>query len=327
MNRRATLAVSLTRWLVVALLVVGCAKPRQSNIETRSAELARSLSTVAPLEAARHGHSAQIVDHQLIVLGGFADGSLEADRGGRETWRQDLTTRTWRRGADMPTERAFFATVVIQNTLYAIGSGIDSYDIGLDAWRNIVATDSTPRSHFGAPALGTKIYVLGGFPAAFGGFFAIDIETRGIDDLPEPPNFKIGDHFHIVSALNGAIHVIGGILHEKFDVSTQHWVLDGSTWRAAAPPPTSVWTKFAVVQVADDDLYYFCGPCGLRFDATTDRWSDAAPLEPVICMPASVYCDDKILVLGGLYVDSGPSRVVHQYDIDNDEWLRLVKRS
>jgi hypothetical protein len=167
------------------------------------------------------------------------------------------------------------------------------------------------------------VYALGGYPARRGGFVAYDLDrgtgARGVIDPPEPPEFKENDHFHIVAALNGKLHTVGGLDSADFRPTQRHHVFDGERWSSAAPPPSPVWAKFSVVQAHGDSLFVFEGAQGLRYDAKTDTWTKIAPLNAILVMPASEVIDGKIVVLGGRDIDSKPAPV-YVYDIAADRW-------
>jgi hypothetical protein len=310
----------------------------------------RAIGAAAPmrlceLPAPRHGHRAEwigdagteptSVTEQVVVFGGFAADSHDADRGTRETWvlarppdpstapaPAVATPTRWRRVGDLPGGRAFFSSAIVDGSIFAIGGSIDRYDASREEWETIAPVDSFPDSHFGAAALGGRLYALGGFPARSGGFIGFDVATSNLLDPPEPPGFAPGDHFHIVAALNDELHVIGGLDHRTFAPTSTHWAFDGATWRAAAPPPRPLWAKFAAVQRAGNCLNVFDGDCGLRYNACDDSWTPVRSFAERVVMPTSVANRGTIFVIGGEITEDGgsASSSLRTYSIALDRW-------
>jgi hypothetical protein len=295
--------------MTVAILVVAGCSPRPAGFR----------SQVNPLPTARHGHRLHVVDGAVIVLGGFEDGSSAADRGATETWRMPLASGQWQRAADMPSARSFFGSAVVEGKVLAIGTGIDLYDPVADRWQSRVR-DGFPASHFAAAAAGSRVYVLGGFPACAGGCVGYDAASSTVFDPPEPPGFKEGDHFHVMATLAGEVHVVGGLDGASFTPTRQHWVLREGAWRIAAAPPFPVWAKFSIVQQAGDDLLIFEGERGLRYESRADRWTTIAGPGELLVMPASFELNAVVYILGGMRISGGSSTGVWQYSIAGDSW-------
>lgn len=255
------------------------------------------------------------------MFGGYARGSDKEDRGTRETWILDLPDGKWKRGADMIAGRSFFSSAVAGGAIHAMGGAIERYDAAKDAWETVSGPEVFPASHFGGAALGSKLYALGGFPERSGGFAGFDLEKKTTFDPPEPPGFGKGDHFHVIAALDGVIHVVGGLDGETFEARTDHHVFDGNGWKPAKPPPTGLFSKFAVVETSGDRLYYFSGGTGLAFDVSEDAWIKLASLRQEPVLPASVVWKDRIQVLGGMYV--APTTDRFAYDLLQDRWHTL----
>jgi len=302
--------------LTCALVAVACSSQEPSVPAER-----RPAVQVPPLPSPRHGHRVERVGDELYGFGGFDDASSADDRGSRDTLRLKLGDSAWTRAASMQAEHAFFGSGVIDGQVYAVGESIERYDRAADRWETVAPAGSMPRSHFGCAVLGRRIVVLGGFPAQLGGALAFDVDTRALIDLPQPPGFEIGDHFHMLVELGGALHAIGGIDSEpSFEITAQHWVLEGEHWVAAPPPPRPTWAKFTVQQRVGARFYVFDEEGGLCYDAASASWSEPAAPGVMLVMPASVELDGRIHVLGGEF--PARERALRVYDPARDAWER-----
>jgi hypothetical protein len=297
----------------------GVAQPAPAPSASHAAP---ALPDVPPLPTARHGHRAEVIGETVFVMGGYARQAGLPHDGAAETWSCNPAAGYWRKRADMPTARTFFASAVLDATILAIGDSLDAYDPETDRWEILAGAESFPRSHFAAALVGRRVYVLGGFPAVMGGFLAFDVDSRRRIDLPEPPGFARGDHFHILASLDGTLHLFGGITYEKFDTTPNHFIFDGERWSSAAPSPVPLWAKFSACQVVGSSLFVFGDAGALRYDAAAERWSNVAPMDGILVMPASVAAAGRLYVIGGMLVkdDSKSRGDVWTYDVVKDAW-------
>lgn len=283
---------------------------------------------LAPLPHARHGHRAHFVGDSLYVFGGFA--TAAKGRGSQETWIQDLGSKEWRQGASLNESKSFFSSTVYKGDLIAIGGSIERYDLEEDRWELLLPAGSLPHSHFGTARIGQRLFVLGGYPLENSGAFFVDLETLEVTEAPPLPGFSPGDHFHLVAALNGRFHVVGGIDTGPFETLPEHWVLEGDEWRSAAEPPIWLWAKFLTWTVADEKIYAFSGAgrislapeaFGLCYDPAVDRWHEVEPSSELLVMPTLVPSEEHLFVIGGRTIeeDWSPSRL-EVYDVARDTW-------
>lgn len=279
----------------------------------------------APLPGIRHGHRIEPIDGGWLAFGGFARSSSanDDDRGSRQTWFLPTGTDTWQRRADLHTGRAFAGSAVVRGAAFAIGDGVERYDPQTDRWTVIAPAGSLPRSHFGAAALGDRIFVLGGFPATGTGMWIVDADTGHVEGTPPPPTFRAGDHFHLLCAIAGDLHVLGGLDGESFTPRCEHWVRGGEGWQAMPAPPAGLWTKFAACAVSGNRLYVFGDAGGLCYEAVERTWTRRCPMPLALAMPCAVAAGDAVWVLGGLAVD-GPRDVLLCYDANADRWRDLL---
>jgi hypothetical protein len=280
-----------------------------------------------PLPAPRHGHRIERLDGGLLCFGGFGDPSAP-DRESKQTWWLAPGSREWRRRADMSVGRTFFGSAVAAGMVFAVGDGVERYDPKLDRWTKALATNRIPRTHFAAAAVGSTIYVLGGVGGA-DKMLAVDVRTGVINEMPSPPGFKRGDHFHCMQSVRGRLRVVGGIGGDAQTLQAEHWMLDDPradsaslVWRSEIPPPARTWAKFAVQAVDGDNLYLFGDFGAFRFDAMKKKWTRRAPLPFELVMPQAVVLDGGIWVIGGQPVDEHRRhrRVLLRYDLAKDQW-------
>lgn len=273
-----------------------------------------------PLDHARHGHAAAIVDQHLCVLGGFSLAAFGRNRGVNDVFVCDLRNGNWSRKSDMPTGRSFAAAVVIDEKIYAIGPGIDVYDVDADRWEPLYEGDTLPKSHFAAATIGPLIYTVGGFPAENGAVHAFNVEKGDFTPVPDTPGRTPGDHFHIVATLNGQLHVIGGFDGETYRPQKSHWVFDGHAWSEGPSPPSPLDTKFGSYAVVDDVLYVFHLTKVYVYDPATRLWTTRDDGLPVsLAMASATAHGDHIIILGGIGKDD--IRAAFVYDTPERRWL------
>ncbi len=273
----------------------------------------------ARLPDARHGHRVEVVPGGLFACGGFGDADAADDRGARAAfWLADGGAR-WERCADMPLPRAFFGSAATADAVFAIGDGVDRFDLRARTWNTVIAPGALPRSHFATATLGDRAFVLGGYPLERSELVAIDLVQLTTERLAPPPGFEPGDHFHFLAPLRGELHVLGGLDVATFRPRREHWVRRGGRWLALPPPPAGLWAKFAGSAVVGDRLHLF-GDFGHHvFDAVTGAWQQRAPLPFVVVMPATVVRGRSLWIVGGERIDNSPVGLL-EYSIDADRW-------
>ncbi len=263
-----------------------------------------------PLPHGRHGHCVVPVAGGLLSVGGFSAGPAGADRGTAETWWLGPGATQWQRRADQPTGRAFFAAVEWNGAVFALGDGVDRYDVQEDRWTPLSQPGVLPVSHLAAAALDGTAVVLGGFPLERSGCHAVDLRTGAVRPLPPPPGFAPGDHLHVMHRLGDGVRVIGGLDGATFTPQSTHHIWDGAGWRAGAPPPLPLWAKFAVHGVVDGVLVIAAENGACRYDAGRDQWLPCPPPPQVLAMPATVAWGGLLVGLGGLDLAGGHGTVL-----------------
>lgn len=264
----------------------------------------------------RHGHRIERLEHGYLCFGGFGR-STDGDRGTRACSMLRDGSREWQPRQPLNHGHAFFASATIDGVVYAIGEAVERYDAQRDTWRVLVEPGHLPRSHFGAAAVGDKIYVLGGFPKIGTGFHVVDTGNGTVSEAAAPPSFTHGDHFHFVCSLAGELHVLGGIGNNG--MHTAHWVRRDEAWQRLADCPEGLWTKFAAHAVHDDKLYLFSEAGGFCYDPADATWRPRARPPHMVAMPAAVATGNSIWVVGGIQVKQR-TNVFWRYDISEDRF-------
>lgn len=161
------------------------------------------------------------------------------------------------------------------------------------------------RSEFAATAIGTSIYVVGGFESE-GRLTRFDTESRQWHELTRLPE---GVHHAGVTALDGTIYVAGGHLLDGHTSVDNVWAYDVATdtWKERAHLPTA---RGALGLVAAGGLLYAIGGAELHlggpatgvveiYDPATDRWSSGVELPTAREHLAVVALNGLIYAIGG----------------------------
>ncbi|MBK8177571.1 MAG: hypothetical protein IPK67_01410 [Planctomycetes bacterium] len=330
---------------VFAAALLWIALPSQAQPAPSAPPAAPAVLVPVALPAPRHGHRIELVDGGLLCFGGFGDASVP-DRETRQTWWLAPGSKKWERRADMGTGRAFFASAVVHGAAFALGEGLERYDSKHDRWEPVPITGAAPgdwpRSHFAAAAVGSTIYALGGYGGRRTGLLAIDLgpgspeggPTAALRELPAPPGFDVGDHFHCLQTLQQKLHVLGGLDGVKFEPQVEHWVLPddrpgqsvaASPWKPGAAPPVGLWAKFTVQARSGESLYLFGDFGAWRFESSAGTWTERARPPFLMAMPQAVSLDGSIWVIGGMRVGAEEDRVpiLLRYDQADDRWTVL----
>ena len=171
----------------------------------------------------RHHHGAALVGGKIYVFGGRSylmpdqaerfDGSMDI---------YDLTSGQITHGAPMPTPRAFFASVVVDGRIYAIGgsqmeglqmwqSGVtEVYDPAANTWSKL-APMPTPRETRSAVVVDGCILVLGGHrkPEVAMGLKTVECYVPGTNQWLQMPDLSEGIGANSAAALGDSVYLFG----------------------------------------------------------------------------------------------------------------------
>lgn len=173
-----------------------------------------------PVPLHRAASTGAALDSTIVVAAGRrADAAHEP---ARQTDLLDTKSQRWRRGADLPTPRAFPAGAALDGRLMVIGGVleddkptpvVETYHLDGDRWSTQPPLP-TPRSRMGACTIDHRVYVAGGIG---------EIEGRQVVTMPtlerwdptiasweQLADMHHGRHGHAVVAYEGEAWVIGG---------------------------------------------------------------------------------------------------------------------
>jgi len=234
--------------------------------------------------------------HQLAVIGDFifVIGGHQGPFNVFNSCRKfNLVTKEWSQIAPMREKRAFHASAIHSNHIYAIGGyngawrvdTVERYDIDLNQWSSVACMHER-RSGAGATVSNDLIYVVGGFR-----------------DL---------------SYLNSA---------EFYNPSTNQWTLISNMCKPRSSPAVVSFSNmlYVIGGLTPNGLL----SSGERYDPKTDSWSLMEnDMFEKKCSSAAVVLDDKILVIGG-WNGVGGLRTVELWCNKTKKWMlgtKLIKR-
>lgn len=208
----------------------------------------------------------------------------------------------------------------------------DASPVAMNGWRELTPIP-VARSEFAATAIGTNIYVAGGFESE-GRLTRFDTETGQWHELTPMPE---GVHHAGVAAIDSTIYVVGGHLLDGHNSVDNVWAYDVATdtWQELAHLPTA---RGALGLVAVDGLLYAIGGAELHlggpatgvveiYDPATDSWSSGVELPTPREHLAVVALSGLIYAVGGrANQDEGDefASANEVYDPDARTWTELA---
>jgi N-acetylneuraminic acid mutarotase len=295
MRKSAALLLALV-FLIASCLMV--AKPAFSF--TSAAE--NTWTQKAPMQEARHGLGAAVVDGRIYAIGGFTQ--KNGIVGTNEEY--DPKTDTWSYKAPMPTPRYYFAITVYQNKIYCIGGCVgetkehgqiltavnEVYDPATNTWEN-KTTVPTAKIWATASVVEGKIYVIGGHPNET----LCEVYDPGTDSWTTKPPLST-NMFGPSAVYNDKVYVIWGQTR-IYDPATGEVSLGAS--QPIALPSTSEGGKIGVTTgfMAPKRMYVFSGGANQVYDPEADSWAVGASIPTSRGDFAVAVVDDLIYVIGG----------------------------
>jgi N-acetylneuraminic acid mutarotase len=168
-------------------------------------------TTKSEMPTARFGHSANVVDGSIYVIGGGPSCPWCGAILTLEVY--EPATDTWIRQADIPRPIITASTSVVDGKIYAIGGEgtggrVDEYDPVTDTWTR-KADMPTPRTDLSTSVVDGKIYAIGGDGAGIVATVEVyDPATDTWTTAPDMPTARTGVS---TSVANGKIYAIGGL--------------------------------------------------------------------------------------------------------------------
>lgn len=307
-----------------------------------------SARTPAPIVVSNAAVAA--ANGRLYVFGGSGGGSP----GYQAVQIYDPGTNSWSSGTPIPIEVYSARAITYGGAIYLIGGrhptvgwwaarvDVNRYDPVAATWQGMPPLN-VRRFDFGAAALGSALYVVGGH-RDLPGFYEEDLdsverwrpEDPWIERAPAPLA-RVGAG---AGALGGRIYVVGGYpgVPSLANDAVQEYDPESDTWTdcdgGCAPLPTG--RQSLATTVVGDGLYAIGGIAwtelgqpgtleihGLvdRYDATADAWSPRASLPTPRYGLAAAVLDGRIYTVGGRETHGGYGSLAHErYDPVADAW-------
>jgi len=183
----------------------------------------------------------------IYAVGGLGNELEYRSSASDAVWRYDVEQRRWHDLAPMPTPRGALGTVVVGNTLYAIGgrdgsdslSTVEAYDLKQDTWSTATSIPGTGRDHLGVASLGGFVYAVAG---RYDGGEELDEFLRydpRADRWTEMPSLPIGTSGVNLDRVGGELVITGGEGSDQGFVTGQTFAFDPrlGRWRELPPSP------------------------------------------------------------------------------------------
>ena len=200
--------------------------------------------------------------------------------------------------------------------------------------RNWTALPSmiTPRYHFGATAIGEKIYIAGGRKRNDGSLSSAEIFDSKSNECIPLPDMKEKRSGCAVVSVNGKVYIFGRdddkryiVSGEMFDPATNKWTpIPGMKKDRAYFAACTIGNKIYVIGGHNNYI-----PCSLVevFDTATQKWSPLPHMKTKRNGCAAVSTKNKIYVFGGLSgrdpVTSTYFSSAEVYDVITQKWTQL----
>ncbi|MBI3548995.1 MAG: hypothetical protein HY078_08150 [Elusimicrobia bacterium] len=248
----------------------------------------------------RRSHAAGgVIDGKFYVAGGC----LRGDCGSGVTRKLEIydpKTDRWIAGPDMLSARASAAGVVAAGKLYVIGgnsacppcetnfSAVEEFDPKTNRWR-ARAPMPTARETVAAAAIGSKIFVAGGFsragkPRDTNALEVYDVEADKWEKRKPLPSAR---YMFSAAAVDGKLYVFGGYSEAGAETLRIVDIYDPASdrWTSSAPMP---WARHGMsISAYDGRLHLFGGTMGAKigkivrsgmdvYDPASRDWTSAS---------------------------------------------------
>ena len=324
--------------LLVILLVVIAVEGSDANFWVQQTETPTS----------RNGVARAVVGSKIYIIGGVP----YSNKGG-PGWAAlptveiyDTQTKTWRKGADLPTPRIAAQAAVFAGEIYVFGGYsrgkirgtkqhkiVEVYDPQTDTWTR-TRDMPTLRSGFKTAVVDGKIYAIGG--AIYDKRRDVEVATdlvEAYDPLAKRwekrASMPTKRYWINAEVIDGKIYAIGGEilprhgvpLADQFFTRIEEYNPRTNQWRKLRDMPMS---RFAFDTVAVDKKVYLIGGYALNngfervtsvdvYEPSLSRWTAIPPM-PVGKIAPAVAVNGVIYVLGGFVGGTRFSQTVEAFD-------------
>jgi len=230
---------------------------------------------------------------------------------------------SWVSKAQMPTARAYLRVATVNETIYALGNGLnEAYNPATDNWTTKASMPDS-QSLFAIAACQGKIYCIGGQPTGFTGASDVnrvyDPETDSWQTKASMPTARYGSQAEVV---DDKIYLIGGRRSIGYNLGTEGLYVTevynpaSDTWSTGSPMLNSEDCVAAMV----DSKIYLIGETTQIYNPKTDTWSvGAPPPEKIIYADsAAAAATTGTMAPKRIYVYNGASLQI--YDPKADSW-------
>jgi hypothetical protein len=255
-------------------------------------------------------------EHRLVPLSGME--------------QYDASSGQWSMATGMSTVRRSCGACVITGELF-VSSGQDSgrfklssvekYTPSTDTWCTMAPLPDARSSH-AAVAVGSAMYVLGGFigiqlTTSVLKYDSTQSTWREVTPMPEERTS------FAACAVGSDIFVFGGWGDGDVHASVFKYNTVADTWSTLAPMPQ---VCAGCASVLNGLIYIFDAICGkevLRYDPASGEWSAMAPTSNDHCFGCSFVMGEFLYVAGGAgTIDSISS--VERYEVASDTWAPVM---
>lgn len=194
------------------------------------------------------------------------------------------------------------------------------------AWRTLAPAPSE-RTEVAAAAVGSRIYVIGGYRKDGGTVSTVEILETTTGRWERGPDLPVAVNHAMAAAVGGTVYLFGGFL-DGGDASAAAYRLDAGVWRpvAAMPQPRGAGTAVAI-----ESRIYVAGGVNagglsrqmLVYDVAADRWSAApGPPTPREHLGGAGY-GGLVYTVGGRAGGQGNFTAFEVYDPGTGQWRKL----
>lgn len=194
------------------------------------------------------------------------------------------------------------------------------------SWRTLAPAPSE-RTEVAAAAVGTRIYVIGGYRADGGTVSTVEILDTATGRWERGPDLPVAVNHAMAAAAGGTVYLFGGF-QEGGDASAAAYRLDGGAWRPVSPMPQP---RGAGTAVSLEREIYVAGGVNagglsrqmLVYDVAADRWSAApGPPTPREHLGGAGF-GGLVYTVGGRAGGQGNFTAFEVYDPGTGQWRKL----